>query len=141
MRTAESQDTEITLGTGKMMGLFFALVVVCAAFFGMGFSVGRNSARAGTDESASPAGPKAEKRPSAVEPVNTPKQSPDMTFYKSVGQKDADSELSQSANTASPPEAKDNTSDPTAAPPSNGYFVQVAAVTKQDDADALVDAL
>ena len=28
-----------------------------------------------------------------------------------------------------------------AAPPANGYFVQVAAVSKQDDADALVDAL
>ena len=25
--------------------------------------------------------------------------------------------------------------------PTNGYFVQVAAVTKQDDAEALVDAL
>src|ERR1700730_13600891 len=110
MRTAESQDTEITLGTGKMLGLFFALVIVCAAFFGMGFSVGKNSAKAGTDDSAALAAPKVEKRPSAAESVSsTPKQSPDMTFYKSVGQKDANSELSSSASTASSPEAKDNT--------------------------------
>jgi len=31
--------------------------------------------------------------------------------------------------------------DPMAAPTGNGYFVQVAAVSKQDDALALVDAL
>ena len=31
--------------------------------------------------------------------------------------------------------------DPMAAPPTNGYFVQVAAVSKQEDAVALVGAL
>ncbi|MGA9551973.1 MAG: SPOR domain-containing protein, partial [Candidatus Sulfotelmatobacter sp.] len=31
--------------------------------------------------------------------------------------------------------------DPMAAIPTTGYYVQVAAVTKQEDADALVDAL
>ena len=40
-----SQDTEVTLGTGKMLVLFFGLVVVCAVFFGLGFSIGRNSAK------------------------------------------------------------------------------------------------
>src|SRR4029077_11818696 len=31
--------------------------------------------------------------------------------------------------------------DPAVAPPASGYFVQVAAVSKAEDADALVDAL
>jgi cell division septation protein DedD len=31
--------------------------------------------------------------------------------------------------------------DPATAMPTSGYFVQVAAVSKQEDADALVDAL
>src|SRR5581483_6464915 len=44
---AETQDTEITLGTGRILGLFFGLVVVCAIFFGLGFSLGRNSVKAG----------------------------------------------------------------------------------------------
>ena len=38
-----SQDTEITLGTGKMLVLFFALVSICGVFFGIGYSLGRNS--------------------------------------------------------------------------------------------------
>jgi hypothetical protein len=32
---SKSEDTEITLGTGKMLGLFFGLVILCAVFFGM----------------------------------------------------------------------------------------------------------
>ena len=42
---AASEDTEITLGTGKMLALFFGLVALCAVFFGMGFSLGKNSAK------------------------------------------------------------------------------------------------
>ena len=38
-----SQDTEITLGTGKMLTLFFGLVALCGLFFGLGFSLGRGS--------------------------------------------------------------------------------------------------
>lgn len=38
---AESHDTEITLGTGKVLFLFFGLVALCAAFFGMGFKMGK----------------------------------------------------------------------------------------------------
>ena len=37
------QDTEITLGTGRMLALFFALVVICAGFFAIGFSLGRKA--------------------------------------------------------------------------------------------------
>ena len=37
-----SQDTEITLGTGKMLALFFGLVALCGVFFGMGFYAGKS---------------------------------------------------------------------------------------------------
>ena len=40
---APSEDTEITLGTGKLLVLFFALVAVCALFFALGYSLGRRS--------------------------------------------------------------------------------------------------
>jgi DedD protein len=152
MAMATSQDTEITLGTGRVLGLFFGLVVLCAIFFGMGFSLGKNSAKAQADDSpaSSPVASKDGKRPSAVTAPTESKQSQDMTFYKSVGQKGADSELSSTANAATPPEAGSPQADPDAktaeagaspAPPLNGYYVQVAAVSKQEDADALVDAL
>lgn len=36
-------DREISLGTGAMLGIFFALVLVCGAFFGFGYSMGHKS--------------------------------------------------------------------------------------------------
>jgi cell division septation protein DedD len=147
MTTATSQDTEITLGTGKMLVLFFGLVVLCAVFFGMGFSLGKSTVKveAGGPQPASPVATGAV-RPSAVKPVSTT-PAPEMTFYKAVGQKDADSQLatSDAANAASsaPPstDAKPTPPDPMVPPATNGYYVQVAAVSKQEDAEALVDAL
>ena len=41
------QDTEITLGTGRMLALFFAFVLVCAVFFAIGFSLGRKTTMVG----------------------------------------------------------------------------------------------
>ncbi|ADW69837.1 SPOR domain-containing protein [Granulicella tundricola] len=38
------RDREITLGTTMVLGIFFALAVLCAAFFGFGYSTGRHSA-------------------------------------------------------------------------------------------------
>ncbi|OLE57828.1 MAG: hypothetical protein AUG13_02020 [Chloroflexi bacterium 13_1_20CM_2_59_7] len=52
---AGSEDTEITLGTTKMLALFFGLVAVCAVFFGMGFSLGKNSAKSAASGDLTPA--------------------------------------------------------------------------------------
>jgi DedD protein len=148
---AAPQDTEITLGTGKMLGLFFGLVAVCAVFFGMGFSLGRSSVKPLTaaDVSATTQPTNAGTRPTAVKPVSSPAPS-DLTFYKAVERKDADTQspgnnaASDTADSSAAP-APDGTAatppDPMAAPPTNGYFVQVAAVSKQEDAVALVGAL
>ncbi len=137
-----SQDTEITLGTGRMLGLFFALVALCAVVFALGFSMGKNSVTTQNgDNGATPTVVQAAKRP---EPTNSPAEStqaPDMTFYKSVGQNNTNSELSPAANSTAPPDAKSSADTSVTPPASGGYFVQVAAVSKQDDADALVEAL
>jgi DedD protein len=146
---ASSQDTEITLGTGKLLVLFFGLVGICALFFALGYSLGRKSEPAITTASA------------AVLPQTVPGSSktnggsattPPMTFYKSVEQKDANPQLTPatdaktdtaaaSAN-AAPAQAAPNTPDPTTTlPTASSYFVQVAAVSKREDADSLVDAL
>src|SRR5580698_6520185 len=88
---ASSQDTEITLGTGKLLILFFGLVGICALFFALGYSLGRKSEPAITTASAAispqPAGSTSKvSSGSAATP-------PPMTFYKSVEQKDANPEL------------------------------------------------
>jgi len=160
MPTAQ-QDTEITLGTGRMMALFFAFVLVCAVFFAIGFSLGRRTASAGVGRwpGAATGASAATVRPSAAKndaPQKTP-QSGDFSFYKAVGEKNADSALTPQNSTApaatsaaaspaaeAPPKAA--TDGGTAAPaPSTttaaSYYVQVAAVSRQEDADALVEAL
>ena len=148
-----SQDTEITLGTGKMIALFFGLVALNGAFFGMGYSLGRAGTRptlAGVDQPQSASA--VALRPSAMKSGSGASQGSDnLTFYKAVEQKDP---AQPTASEQTPPAAKDAPA-PAAADPkasdaapdaaavlsSASYFVQVAAVSKQDDAQALVDAL
>ena len=55
---ASSEDTEITLGTGKLLFLFFGLVGVCALFFGLGYSLGRKS-ESSLATNSTPAAPQA----------------------------------------------------------------------------------
>jgi DedD protein len=145
---ANAEDTEITLGTGKMLALFFGLVALCAVFFGMGFSLGKSSVKSGSDPVSGVATPGGV-RPTAVK-SNNPRPPSDLTFYKAVGQKDADAHLTASSTdaTASPSAATKSQADDSTAPPAlnavssqSSYFVQVAAVSKQEDAQALVDAL
>jgi cell division septation protein DedD len=140
---ASSQDTEITLGTGKLLVLFFGLVGICALFFALGYSLGRKSEPGMTSASAA-----------IVPQIGTKKASGNsaaapMTFYKAVEQKDANPELTTAnaktdtaaapTNPAQPSGA--NTADATTTLPTAAYFVQVAAVSKEEDANALVDAL
>ncbi len=159
MATAQ-QDTEITLGTGRMLVIFFALVMVCAFFFAIGFSLGRKTALAGAGSVLStPTGaPSTIVRPSAAKNDASPStpQSGDFSFYKAVGEKNADAALTppdaktqstESTTTtqtaeAPPKEATEaGTTAPAGAGSSSGYYVQVAAVTRQEDAGALVEAL
>ena len=41
----ETEEREITLGVGKLVGLFFLLVILCAVCFAVGYGFGRNSAK------------------------------------------------------------------------------------------------
>jgi DedD protein len=145
-----SQDTEITLGTGKMLTLFFGLVALCGLFFGLGFSLGRGSVRPFTTNDQSQVGSGPALRTSALKSGAAQGQnSGDMTFYKAVQNKDANAQLAPADNAkeepAKPAEdsdaAKSAPPDPMTLTSGPGYFVQVAAVSKQDDAQALVDAL
>jgi DedD protein len=148
MTNTTSQDTEITLGTGKMLALFFGLVALCAVFFGIGFSLGKSSVRvASPDLPAATTATAGGLRPSAVKTASTTPPA-DMTFYKAVQSKDGNGQPAVKDTAAPAPDvtapaaaSPEATPDPAAAPPVNGYYVQVAAVSKSEDAAALVDAL
>jgi|SRR5208283_940162 len=163
---AASQDTEITLGTAKLLSLFFGLVIVCAIFFALGYTLGRKS---DFSSSSSASGALLPAGANGVKPAGSAPPAAPMSFYKAVEQKDANPQLTPAKDaTASPnpggagqapvgqaaappadgsstgnqaPARPANPPDPIGTVPTAGYFVQVAAVTKQEDADALVDAL
>jgi DedD protein len=151
------KDTEITLGTGRMLALFFTIVLVCAVFFAIGFSLGRKTTLAGGGVANSAAGPAAAVvRPSGGKDSGgkAGAQSADFSFYKSVGSSSANTELAPADAQAQPPASAASAPAPaasvppapsapagSAAPAPGGYFVQVAAVSRQEDAQALVEAL
>jgi cell division septation protein DedD len=159
-----SQDTEITLGTAKLLGLFFGLVIVCAVFFALGYTLGRKS-DAGLSATITVPPLQSSSNGSKPGSARSSEPAPSMTFYKAVEQKDANPQLTPGTSNASPagqapaaspagsspetsssgasaqPSQTGNPPDPTGVLPTTGYFVQVAAVSKQDDAEALVDAL
>ena len=138
----QETDTEITLGTGKMLVLFFGLVMLCALFFGMGFTMGKNSVRSAPELLATPSGirPSAANKPptpapEAQTPATAP-QTPDSTTAATSNQASQQPSAGTDPNATQP---QPGAQQP--APSGPGYFVQVAAVSKQEDADALVEAL
>jgi cell division septation protein DedD len=151
-----SQDTEITLGTGKMLAIFFGLVALNGAFFGMGYSLGRAGAHStftAIDQSQAANAPAL--RPSAMKSgaaASGATSADNPTLYKAVEQKDANApppaaSAATGSTTGTKASADSETKQSDAAPDAatvlsaSNYFVQVAAVSKQDDAQALVDAL
>ena len=151
MVTAASEDTEITLGTGKMLALFFGLVALCAVFFAMGFSLGKNSVlKTPTAEIAPPittvaanTRTPAGKTSGSAAPADTAALKP-AADKQPDGQATAVDNATQAATPGPAPavgEASPAAPDPVAVPVLNGYYVQVAAVSRQEDAESLVDAL
>jgi len=185
---ASSEDTEITLGVGKLLGLFFLLAAICGVFFSIGYSLGRSAGReqaandqaqvsAASDAAPASAGP-TESKPSAavVKPqeqapasgdANGTAQQGNLTFYKAVQQNGSGVEpatttqkqaepAAQKVETVSAPTAKASAPAPTAAtspsgpgvishtPPVTGagtIVVQIAALSREDDAVSLAGAL
>lgn len=160
----EAREEEITLGTGRLLGLFFGLVIVCALFFSLGFTLGRRSepvaaastttpAIVGGEAKPSPARAETTFKPDCATPSACPETAPksttdELTFYKAVEQNEPKAKLEPPA----PPAAARGTSRTVESKPATpeshragmlgtGYMVQVAAVSKQEDAAALVQAL
>lgn len=151
-----TQDTEITLGTGKLLGIFFIVVAICAIFFTMGYLLGRSTTPGSgstTIVSSAPGGNTANK-PSAggskvTEAQNCPAGSanctpagngPDSSFYTAVSAKQPSATQAPASTASSKTPASNSTPAPAEAA-TGSYTVQVAAVSKQEDADILVNAL
>ena|SRR5438045_5851211 len=155
-----SQDTEITLGTGKLLGIFFSLVIVCGLFFGLGFNFGRATASQGepTLQAIPPTLTVAggtKPSPSRVAPAPPPdcQTGPDCPQIANVTAPDnnaaagtgsatpTSSAAVQPAAAGTPAPELSQTSSGTTAATVPTFVVQVAAVTRKEDAEALMGAL
>jgi DedD protein len=137
----DETETEITLGTGKMLALFFGLVIVCAIFFGMGFTMGKNSVRSAPELLPSPSTsartPALNRSTSAPNAPESQKVEPPQSTPTTSNSENSSANAGQPPSSAPLPEQ----APPTIPGPGQAYYVQVAAVTKQEDAEALVESL
>ena len=138
---------EMTLENRHLLGVFFAVVLLCAIFFTLGFVLGRNQMAA-----------KAPASPAQKPPAQAPTASPgpdDLSFYQRVeGKPPAEpvpaTKPAESKPTAAKPAApKPATPTPAKtapapakpAAPAETYYLQVAAVTQEAEAQRLVGDL
>ncbi len=151
-------DRELTLGTTMILGIFFALAVLCAVFFGFGYSMGSKHSAAALPVAAaasiasstfngfkpSPGSPLAAGAPKAPSPETvvvpyTPPTAASRPVPQSAAQSAAqpvnpDGETRPAPHTADAPA-------PAAALSPSQIMVQVAAVSHQEDADLIASTL
>lgn len=98
----DREDREISLGTGTILGIFFALALLCAVFFGFGYSMGRKSVQTaisvGTPQTYSTGGLLSSFKPSAGSPAGLPVQAANQPRTEaqdssSDAHRDSDSEI------------------------------------------------
>jgi cell division septation protein DedD len=144
------RETEITLGSGLLLGFFFGLAVLCAIFFAAGYRMGKRSG-ATTPLMSVPAVPGSPVvKPAATEgalvvkpncagtPEGCGASSPETAPPEAaaVGATPGDMTQLPALPSPNPPVPETPKNDAV-----NGYIVQVAAVSNRQDAEALVAAL
>jgi DedD protein len=164
---SSGEGREISLGTAAILGIFLALALICAAFFGFGYSLGRRSAPpvapSATDSAATPISNGAKPAPGSLAP--SPKAAPDDNI--DTAQASDPDPSAKATKTVSFDPAPDPAPSTPATPPakpaltpaiarttpistpisaaaattSGAATVQVAAVSHQEDADVLLSAL
>jgi DedD protein len=146
-------DREISVGTSSIVGIFFVLALICAAFFGIGYTLGRRQAQPATFSA-----------PVAVTTASSvSKPSPGSPAKDDSASAGTPGETAAAASSPSPPVAvavapikpvevpegagaravKGTPALPVAAPvgPGAPIIVQIAAVSHHEDADVLISAL
>lgn len=160
----DEQDREISLSTTTILGIFFALALICAVFFGFGYSMGRKSGQpvagsaevtaessaASKAESGSPASttppaskPAAGTAQTTTVPMDSPNDAAQESQPASPALQTKTAASSPSANPPADPAIKPVSkpvvaaSPAVATPPTGTLVVQVAAMSHQEDADVV----
>src|ERR1700719_3996509 len=120
-RMQDSEDTEITLGTGKMLALFFGLVILCAVFFGMGYSMGRSATKSNTDLLPSPSTSKPARLSSSAPQATSAPVTQSQTDSKPAEPHQTATDSGAIPNPTQPPSTSDQASPLTPPQPTAGY--------------------
>lgn len=151
-------DREISLGPGTILGIFFALALLCGAVFGLGYSMGRRSGQnavapvimssgspatlaSGTKPTAGSVAPPPSRPASADE---TPAAPAPVAVRSNVAPSDAiivGDRLPRTTAAPAPPAPAVSASPVPATTPAGTFMVQIAAVSTQEIADIELAAL
>jgi DedD protein len=165
------RDTELTLGSGTLLAIFFGLVLVCGLCFGLGYAVGRHGA-APPVAGPQPAAAEASMQPDGSRPKPSATAQPAVTqsatpqTYAAGQPQSTPSDAAPAANpqtpypaapaasSSGPPQVRPalapaaSAPQPAAAqtvhpalPPATPLMVQIAAVANPEDGQVLVNAL
>lgn len=152
------RDREMTLGTSFIVGIFFALVLICGIFFAFGYSLGRRSALPASGTAAPTASQdtgSSSAKPSSGIPASQAVSSDSDSSTDSPADDSSSNQQAAPAVTHAPaavpakltikPSPVSRAAAPTAAstvvPGAAQSVVQVAAVSRKGDADMLMAAL
>jgi DedD protein len=143
-------EREISLNTATILGVFFLLALLCAVFFAFGYTMGRRTAALAappadasstlaTNGSPKPAPGSAASSSHTAQPISDA-DSDSTTPAPAIQQ--VSQPLTKPAATTSEPAKPTPIPAPAAATPAGpSAIVQVAAVSHQEDADTLLNAL
>ncbi|HXE75451.1 MAG TPA: SPOR domain-containing protein [Candidatus Xenobia bacterium] len=133
-REGKSGQSDTVLEGRHLLGVFFAVVVLCAIFFTLGFVLGRNQATQQAAKSPSPGS--TQQQPSAP----TEPQARDLTFYDRVEKPQPAENLPRGEPSETKPAAPATAPKPAAAT-GKPIYLQVAAVSREADAKRLMAEL
>jgi cell division protein FtsN len=155
----DEQDREISLSTTTILGIFFALALLCAVFFGFGYSMGRKSAQpatgsapaaaasdsaasklaSGSQEAQTSTTPAAKPAAGTVQTTTEPIDSPNDAAPAPVNTVASNPRPTVAPEPEAKPASKAVAEAPiaTTAPASGSIVVQVAAMSHQEDADVV----
>lgn len=168
------RDTELTLGSGTLLAIFFGLVLICGLCFGLGYALGHRSTQSATSApdagapqpqsdgsvakpsagAQTPAAPTAT-APSAIDstqastpvtgtsPAAIAQPIPAGQYAAQTASNNAQTQVRPALNSgnAVAPAMQPNGAVRPALGPAGAFVVQIAAVSNQEDADVLSNAL
>ena len=155
MNKNQDGQVELVLENRQVLLIFFGIVALCGVFFSLGYIIGHNtfSAPTAVAQATSPT-VEGEQKPSAMpppayleqgqRPAGESASATDLSFYERVEEKTPQTALLPpdpfSDSSAEALELPEQEGEVTLQPPP-GILVQVSALTRREDAEALVNLL